>query len=112
MDLTEMLGGGLTVDKCFSVLGGVLLSVVEGLSRFNQNKFVSSNHQDVREESLTKQRIFHVDSAGDWKEEESVVTQQREVAQSCLLSADLTALLHSHRVNSEGHSLVVIQSFI
>ena len=112
MDLTEMLGGGLSVDKCFSVLGGVLLSVVEGLSRFNQNKFVSSNHQDVREESLTKQRIFHVDSAGDWAEEESVVTQQREVAQSCLLSADLTALLHSHRVNSEGHSLVVIQSFI
>ena len=45
-------------------------------------------------------------------DEKSVVPLQSEVAQSCLLAADLTSLTHSHEVNTEGHSITLIQNFL
>ena len=60
---------------------------------------------DRGEESPRKHEMFFVD-------EKSVVPLQSEVAQSCLLAADLTSLTHSHEVNTEGHSITLIQNFL
>ena len=75
----------------FPVIGGVLLCLIiyEG-------------------GGLTITNVYHIDCD---QEEPVVSLQQSLVAESLGIFADLTTLVHCHKVNSEGKSVLVIQDF-
>ena len=114
IDLTARLGE-VTLHKCFSTLGGIILSIIEGrtqiiLFRYEIIKISNTGGQG---EGLKLYKILYLSGEADWAgESESVVTQQCEVTQSCLLAGDLTSIIHSHRVNNQGNVIAVLQNFI
>ena len=57
-------------------------------------------------------KILYLSGDADWGRSDSVVTQQCEVTQSCLLAGDLTSIIHSHRVTNQGNVIAVLQNFI
>ena len=65
-----------------------------------------------REDSLRKVEISYLSCSADWDSEESVVSLQSEVTQSCLLYVDLNTIMHTHRVNNMGESVAILQNFI
>ena len=75
----------------FPVIGGVLLGIIR------------SEGGD-----LTVTDVYHIDCD---QREPMVRLQQSLVAESLGMSADLTSLIHCHKVNSEGKCVLVIQDF-
>ena len=57
-------------------------------------------------------KIFYLSSHGDWDHVDSLVSQQSEVTQSCLLAMDLTSIIHVHPVTNQGNVIALLQSFI
>ena len=75
----------------FPVIGGVLLCVITSEGG-----------------GLTTTDVYHIDC----DQEEPVVSfQQSLVAESLGMFADLTTMVHCHKVNTEGKSVLVIQDF-
>ena len=110
IDLSARLGK-VTVDKCFSTLGGIILSIIEGLSH-NFSKINYICNTGGQEDGLKMYKILYLSVDGHWDHSDSVVTQQCEVAQSCLLAGDITSIIHSHRVTNQGNVISVLQNFI
>ena len=65
-----------------------------------------------RGDALKMYKILYLSGDGDWDLSDSVVTQQCEVTQSCLLAVDLTSIIHFHQVTNQGNVIAVLQNFI
>ena len=110
IDLSARLGE-VAVDRCFSTLGGIILSISEGLSN-NFSKINQIYNTGGQGDGLKMYRILYLSVDCDWDHSDSVMTQQCEVAQSCLLAGDLTSIIHSHRVSNQGNVIALLQNFI
>ena len=78
--------------RVFPVIGGVLLGIIRSEGGGG----------------LTITDVHHIDC----DQEEPVITpQQSFVAESLGMYADLTTLVHCHKVNTEGECVLVIQDF-
>ena len=75
----------------FPVIGGVLLCLISSEGG-----------------GLTVTDVYHIDCD---QEEPMVSFQQSLVAESLGMFADLITMVHCHKVNSEGKSVLVIQDF-
>ena len=63
-------------------------------------------------EGLKKYKILYLNAEGDWEDVGSPLTQQCEVSPACLLAADITSIIHAHRVSDIGGVVIVLQSFL
>ena len=63
-------------------------------------------------EGLKKYKILYLSAGDDWEDVGSPLTQQCEVSPACLLAADLTSIIHTHRVSDQGGAVIVLQSFL